>query len=90
MTVSYPASGRDVQGGIASLVGGVRIAAQADGGDDALAHAAFRFDLAEVDRVDSAPARGRARSHARRQHQRGGAVGHRERRIGACRRRAPA
>ena len=48
---------RDVQRGVAGLVRGIHVAAQADRGGDGLAHAAFRFDLAEIDGLDAAAAR---------------------------------
>ena len=80
---------RDVHGGIARLACRVHVAAQVDRCRDGVAHAAFRFDLAEIDRLDSAPARGPARSDPGREHHRIRAVRHRQPRIGAGSREHP-
>src|SRR5947207_11752074 len=55
---------RNMERGIAGLARRDDAAAETKCGLDRVAHAALRFDFAEVDRLDPAPARRLARSHS--------------------------
>ena len=85
-----PLAGRRMQRRVARLVDGVHVGAKLESGPHSLQHALSGSTFPPSMHVDAAPRRVAAGSRASRHHQRRRSVPHRQRRVSAARRPAPA